>query len=114
MKKEIMLSVPLNSVNLSLYVVCRFGHQAKIVHFLGRNKPWHVPYKQQPFTEVPQWDSNRNLEKFVSLWWAEYYSHTEMQENESHELQDAELFEQLGLLAAAPCSTHVPHVSLQI
>ncbi|KAK3530129.1 hypothetical protein QTP86_014794 [Hemibagrus guttatus] len=92
----------------------KFGHQAKIVHFLGRNKPWHVPYKQQPFTEIPQWDSIGNLEKFVNLWWAEYYSHTKTQVIESHELQDAEPIEQLDILAAAPCSTHVatlPHRS---
>ncbi|KAG7315950.1 hypothetical protein KOW79_020816 [Hemibagrus wyckioides] len=107
-------NLSVNAIYTYLPAFHKFGHQAKIVHFLGRNKPWHVPHKQQPFTEVPQWDSNRNLEKFVNLWWAEYYSHTKLQENESHELQDAEPIEQLDMLAAAPCSTHVstlPHRS---
>lgn len=123
MKKGIMLktlecSLKFSSFpSVSLYTVCRYGHQARIVHFLGRNKPWHVSYKQQPSTEVAQRDSNRNLEKFVNLWWEEYYSHTKTHVNVSYELQDAEPIEQLEMLAAAPCSTHVatlPHVSPQM
>lgn len=94
----------------------RYGHQAKIVHFLGKDKPWLVPYKQHPFTEVTHWSFNKNVEKYVNLWWEEYYSHTKMHANEPHELQDSEPAEQLGMLAIAPCSTHAdtsPHVSLQ-
>ncbi|KAM9454775.1 glycogenin-2 [Clarias gariepinus] len=92
----------------------KYGHQAKIVHFLGKDKPWLVPYKQHPFTEVTHWSFNKNVEKYVNLWWEEYYSHTKMHANEPHELQDSEPAEQLGMLAIAPCSTHAdtsPHMS---
>ncbi|XP_027017467.1 glycogenin-2 [Tachysurus fulvidraco] len=107
-------NLSVNAIYTYLPAFHKYGHQARIVHFLGRNKPWHVSYKQQPSTEVAQWDSNRNLEKFVNLWWAEYYSHTKTHVNVSYELKDAEPIEQLEMLAAAPCSTHVaalPHRS---
>lgn len=97
-------------------LLCRYGHQAKIVHFLGRNKPWHGPSEQQTSTEVPQWDSNRNLEKYVNLWWAEYYSPTTTHTDELHELQDSEPTEHLSMLVDTPCSTHEttsPDVRLQ-
>lgn len=104
-----------NAIYTYLPAFHKYGHQAKIVHFLGRNKPWHVPYQEHPSTEVPQWDSNGTLEKYVNLWWAEYYGHTKTHLDElTHELQDDEPIEQLGMLVAAPCSSHVdtsPHWS---
>lgn len=42
--------------------MCRFGHNAKIVHFAGAAKPW----------SSPRGDSHL-MEHFVSLWWKEYY-----------------------------------------
>lgn len=100
-------NLSINTIYTYLPAFHKYGHQAKIVHFLGKNKPWHGPYKQQPSTEGRQWDSNRNTEKFINLWWEEYYGQTK-----THERQDKEPIEQLDLLAAAPCSTHVdtsPH-----
>ncbi|KAB5523560.1 hypothetical protein PHYPO_G00153960 [Pangasianodon hypophthalmus] len=103
-----------NAIYTYLPAFHNYGHQAKIVHFLGKNKPWHVPYKQQPSTEVTQWDSNRILEQYVNLWWAEYNAHTKTHVDEPAERHDSEPIEQLCKMAAAPCSTHVttsPHRS---
>lgn len=83
-------------------LLCRYGHQAKIVHFLGRNKPWNAPYKQQSSTEIAPRDSKGNLEQYVNLWWAEYYDHTEMNVNEPREFQDSEPTEHLNVLEVAP------------
>ncbi|XP_068165671.1 glycogenin-2 [Antennarius striatus] len=46
----------------------QFGHNAKIVHFLGAEKPW---------SSSRQRDDGRSpiLDQFVSLWWKEYLSH---------------------------------------
>ncbi|XP_051559557.1 glycogenin-2 isoform X4 [Myxocyprinus asiaticus] len=52
----------------------RFGHQAKIVHFLGGTKPWHYPLNAQEANESSLRDSNMNTEKLIHLWWSEYYS----------------------------------------
>ncbi|KAM9836056.1 glycogenin-2 [Aulostomus maculatus] len=45
----------------------QFGHNAKIVHFLGAEKPW----SQQQAT-----GHSHSMGDFVSLWWKEYLSHT--------------------------------------
>ncbi|XP_028256164.1 glycogenin-1-like [Parambassis ranga] len=52
-----------NSVYTYLPAFKQFGHNAKIVHFLGPVKPW---------------SSQRldTMEEFVSQWWKEYHSHT--------------------------------------
>ncbi|XP_063068052.1 glycogenin-1-like [Engraulis encrasicolus] len=46
----------------------RFGHDAKIVHFLGGAKPWHYSYNPQAYQ-----DSGSPLDQYVKLWWAEYH-----------------------------------------
>uniref|UniRef100_A0AAY4BQ00 glycogenin glucosyltransferase n=1 Tax=Denticeps clupeoides TaxID=299321 RepID=A0AAY4BQ00_9TELE len=43
-----------------------FGHQAKIVHFLGAVKPWHLRYDQS--------NKDSYLDQFLNMWWAEYRS----------------------------------------
>lgn len=88
-------------------LMCRYGHRAKIVHFLGRSKPWNVPYIQQISAEVPQRDSNRNLEQYVQQWWSEYYGHRETHVNEPGELQESELTDHLNMMEATPCSSSV-------
>ncbi|KAI4876479.1 hypothetical protein NFI96_018603 [Prochilodus magdalenae] len=55
----------------------KYGHQAKIVHFLGGTKPWNFTYNQQQSSGVPPWDSSQNLKYYVNLWWEEYYSQTD-------------------------------------
>ncbi|KAI5089913.1 glycogenin-2 [Silurus meridionalis] len=97
-----------NAIYTYLPAFHKYGHQAKIVHFLGRYKPWHIPNKQQPPTDAPQWDTNRNLDKYVDQWWAEYYGHTKMHADEPQELQDVEHTEQLGMSEAVPCSIQAP------
>ncbi|XP_076839277.1 glycogenin-2 isoform X2 [Brachyhypopomus gauderio] len=67
----------------------KFGHQAKIVHFLGDTKPWNLKFNQQPSSGLPSWDSNRNLQRYVNLWWAEYYSLTEQRVHEPLETRDS-------------------------
>uniref|UniRef100_A0A4W4FSH4 glycogenin glucosyltransferase n=1 Tax=Electrophorus electricus TaxID=8005 RepID=A0A4W4FSH4_ELEEL len=66
-----------NMLYTYLPAFCKYGHQAKIVHFLGKTKPWHLGYNQQPTSGLPSWNSNRNLQRYVNLWWAEYYSQTQ-------------------------------------
>ncbi|XP_030634816.1 glycogenin-2 [Chanos chanos] len=56
----------------------KFGHQAKIVHFLGGTKPWHFRYNQQT-NQISPGDLDRILEQYVNLWWREFYSHTQQQ-----------------------------------
>ncbi|XP_047432277.1 glycogenin-2 isoform X2 [Mugil cephalus] len=45
----------------------RFGHDAKIIHFLGPSKPWSSQ-RDDGLTHT--------MQQFVSLWWKEYLSHT--------------------------------------
>ncbi|XP_071319881.1 glycogenin-2 isoform X2 [Trachinotus anak] len=47
----------------------RFGHNAKIVHFLGPMKPWSCSSQRDD-------DTSHTMERFVTLWWKEYLSHT--------------------------------------
>ncbi|XP_026157529.1 glycogenin-2 isoform X2 [Mastacembelus armatus] len=47
----------------------QFGHNAKIVHFLGAVKPWHSSSQRDH-------SSSHAMEQFVRLWWNEYLSHT--------------------------------------
>ncbi|XP_035005663.2 glycogenin-2 isoform X1 [Hippoglossus stenolepis] len=44
----------------------QFGHNAKIVHFLGAIKPWSSRQK----------GGSNTMERFMSLWWKEYHSQT--------------------------------------
>lgn len=61
----------------------QFGHDAKIVHFLGSVKPWNLPR-----------DGSRShtLGKFVSLWWREYNSDTTSpaQDSKAPQIQERE------------------------
>ncbi|CAI5637648.1 glycogenin-2 isoform X1 [Oreochromis niloticus] len=45
----------------------QFGHNAKIIHFLGADKPWNSQGNSS---------YSHNMEQFVSLWWKEYLIHT--------------------------------------
>ncbi|KAL3999214.1 ATP-dependent DNA helicase PIF1 [Sarotherodon galilaeus] len=45
----------------------QFGHNAKIIHFLGADKPWNSQGNSS---------YSHNTEQFVSLWWKEYLIHT--------------------------------------
>lgn len=58
-----------NSVYSYLPAFQQFGHNAKIIHFLGAVKPW---------TSGSQKDGSCShaMEHFASLWWKEYLSHT--------------------------------------
>ncbi|XP_012695221.2 glycogenin-2 [Clupea harengus] len=47
----------------------RYGHGAKIVHFLGGAKPWHS-CSNPPANQ----DSRSQLDQYLSLWWAEHHS----------------------------------------
>lgn len=57
-----------NTLELSS-LPCRFGHNAKIVHFTGAVKPWSSGSRSH--------DSHSHImEHFVSLWWKEYHSYS--------------------------------------
>ncbi|KAM9334027.1 glycogenin-2 isoform 2-T2 [Symphorus nematophorus] len=47
----------------------QFGHNAKIIHFLGAAKPWNSSSKGDE-------SHSQTMEHFVSLWWKEYRSHS--------------------------------------
>ncbi|XP_017570577.1 glycogenin-2 [Pygocentrus nattereri] len=57
----------------------KYGHQARIIHFLGATKPWNFRYNQHPSSGVDPLDFSRNLEHYVNLWWEEYNSQTDQQ-----------------------------------
>ncbi|XP_044043884.1 glycogenin-2 isoform X2 [Siniperca chuatsi] len=61
----------------------QFGHNAKIVHFVGALKPW---------SSSSQRDDSRShtMEQFVSLWWKEYLSFTTSSLPETPSSQDWE------------------------
>ncbi|XP_072307481.1 glycogenin-2 [Eucyclogobius newberryi] len=44
----------------------QFGHNAKIVHFLGSSKPWNSSADT----------SSRTMGRYVDMWWTEYHSQT--------------------------------------
>ncbi|XP_062865797.1 glycogenin-2 isoform X2 [Trichomycterus rosablanca] len=79
-----------NAIYTYLPAFHKYGHQAKIVHFLGQSKPWQLPSNQHSLSGA---DPNRNLEKYLHLWWVEYYSHREAHVPESHEPKDSLLIE---------------------
>lgn len=49
----------------------RYGHKAKIVHFLGSVKPWHLRSTSQI-----EGNTGPSLGQFANLWWEEYLNHT--------------------------------------
>lgn len=64
----------------------QFGHNAKIVHFLGAIKPWSSHRDNS---------SSPTMEEFVSLWWREYLSHTTSSAPVNHKSQDWEKSQQI-------------------
>ncbi|XP_016345768.1 glycogenin-1-like isoform X1 [Sinocyclocheilus anshuiensis] len=57
----------------------QYGHHAKIVHFLGGTKPWHLSYDPQAANESSLRDSSKNFQQFMNLWWVEYYDQRQLQ-----------------------------------
>ncbi|KAM6893065.1 glycogenin-2 isoform 4-T4 [Lycodopsis pacificus] len=63
----------------------QFGHNAKIVHFLGAVKPWSSSSQRDESCSHP-------MEQFVSLWWKEYLSSTPASEaGNQQEIQEREV-----------------------
>ncbi|XP_028998753.1 glycogenin-2 isoform X2 [Betta splendens] len=60
----------------------QFGHNAKIVHFLGPVKPWSS-------SSYRDHGCSHTMEQYVQLWWREYLSHTSPSEPEDQPGQDA-------------------------
>uniref|UniRef100_A0A8C1AS96 glycogenin glucosyltransferase n=1 Tax=Cyprinus carpio carpio TaxID=630221 RepID=A0A8C1AS96_CYPCA len=72
----------------------QYGHHAKIVHFLGGTKPWHLSYDPQAASESSLCDSSKNFPQFMNLWWVEYYSQRQLQfkkddKNEDYSVQQS-------------------------
>ncbi|KAL1282235.1 hypothetical protein QQF64_001038 [Cirrhinus molitorella] len=65
----------------------QYGHHAKIVHFLGGTKPWHLSYDPQAANESSFRHSSDNFEQFINLWWVEYYSkrHLDVKQDDKNE-----------------------------
>ncbi|XP_057186601.1 glycogenin-2 isoform X2 [Triplophysa rosa] len=66
----------------------QYGHQAKIVHFLGGTKPWHCSYNPQAANESSLENPNKQIvEKFINLWWEDYYNQSKIKkDNKSEDL----------------------------
>ncbi|KAK9523772.1 hypothetical protein VZT92_017669 [Zoarces viviparus] len=63
----------------------QFGHNAKIVHFLGAVKPWSSSSQRDE-------SCSHTMEQFVSLWWKEYLSSTPSSEaGKQQEIQEGEV-----------------------
>lgn len=58
-----------NSLYSYLPAFQHFGHNAKIIHFLGAAKPWSSDSQRED-------GHSHTMEHFVSLWWKEYLSQT--------------------------------------
>ncbi|XP_035492043.1 glycogenin-2 isoform X3 [Scophthalmus maximus] len=61
----------------------QFGHQAKIVHFLGPKKPWLSRSQRDD-------GGSRTMDRFVALWWKEYLSHTTASASAEEPTRDCE------------------------
>ncbi|RXN02804.1 glycogenin-1-like isoform X1 [Labeo rohita] len=66
----------------------QYGHHAKIVHFLGGTKPWHLSYDPQAVNESSLWDSSNNFQQFIQLWWVEYYSKRQLEDKKDDKNED--------------------------
>ncbi|XP_043095846.1 glycogenin-2 isoform X2 [Puntigrus tetrazona] len=66
----------------------QYGHHAKIVHFLGGTKPWHLPYDPQASSEASLRDPSNNFQQFMNLWWVEYYSQRRLQVQKDDKNED--------------------------
>lgn len=75
----------LTNMHSGLY---RYGHHAKIVHFLGGTKPWHLSYDPQAANESSLRDSSKNIQQFMNLWWVEYYSQRQLQVQKDDKNED--------------------------
>lgn len=51
----------------------QFGHNAKIVHFLGSSKPWSSSADS----------SSQTMGRFVDMWWQEYHAHSSSSQSSS-------------------------------
>ncbi|XP_068575920.1 glycogenin-2 isoform X2 [Cebidichthys violaceus] len=63
----------------------QFGHNAKIVHFLGAVKPWSSSSQRDE-------SGSHTMEQFVSLWWKEYLQlpQTSSEAGKQQEIQEGE------------------------
>uniref|UniRef100_A0A3B4GLJ8 glycogenin glucosyltransferase n=1 Tax=Pundamilia nyererei TaxID=303518 RepID=A0A3B4GLJ8_9CICH len=70
----------------------QFGHNAKIIHFLGADKPWNSQGNSS---------YSHNMEQFVSLWWKEYLIHTVSSAPVVQPKQEQEKPQQVGMCMRA-------------
>ena len=63
----------LSVLRIHCFILCslgRFGANAKVVHFLGRTKPWNYTYDPQTKSiQSESHDPNMAHPEFLSLWW---------------------------------------------
>ena len=57
--------------------IFRFGHNVKIVHFIGTSKPWHVKFDNsgQPQPQLYE----EHTAQFLKQWW--HIFHTDVKPN---------------------------------
>ncbi|KAJ8252873.1 hypothetical protein GJAV_G00206520 [Gymnothorax javanicus] len=74
----------------------QYGHEAKIVHFLGTVKPWHCKYDHQT-GRVYLGDGSPcppHLGPFLKQWWAEYWKPVPPSLTQTYISQDPETHEE--------------------
>ncbi|XP_056449931.1 uncharacterized protein LOC130385452 [Gadus chalcogrammus] len=65
-----LYNLSISSVYTYLPAFQRYGHNARIIHFLGAFKPWHSGQGSEgPGSEGP---GATGRDEFVTLWWREY------------------------------------------
>uniref|UniRef100_A0A8C6FRM3 glycogenin glucosyltransferase n=1 Tax=Moschus moschiferus TaxID=68415 RepID=A0A8C6FRM3_MOSMO len=71
-RKHLPFIYNLSSVSIYSYLPAfkAFGANAKVVHFLGRTKPWNYTYDPQTKSiQSESHDPNMTHPEFLSLWW---------------------------------------------
>jgi len=53
------------------YILCRFGKNVKIVHFIGAAKPWKCSFDQSGYP-IPNLPEDFHSVEHLKNWWAIY------------------------------------------
>ncbi|XP_070322712.1 glycogenin-1 isoform X2 [Odocoileus virginianus] len=101
-RKHLPFIYNLSSISIYSYLPAfkAFGAKAKVVHFLGRTKPWNYSYNPQTKSiQSESHDPNMTHPEFLSLWWDIFTTSV------------LPLLQQCGLVKDTHSCVHVENVS---